>query len=286
MPEKNSFEIKNIAQNTPEWHQIRKKHIGASDAPVVMGIDPWRTPYKLWCEKLDLVPQQEENDAMRWGKNHEEVARHELEKQTGYVFMPAVCVKGFQLASLDGLSLDQKHQAEIKCPYRYRENKDYFSPNYCCQVQHQLDVTDKEKSLFFVWTPQENFLTEVVRDERYIKKLREKEEEFYELIMTKTPPKLTERDYQIMKGREWDFYSSVYVDIKQTMKDLEKQEEIIKKKLIELSGGINAQGSGIKLSKGYRKGNIAYQEIPELKNIDLEKYRKETTETWRIDLIE
>ena len=42
---------KNI-QGTSEWLENRKNHIGASDAPVVMGVSPWDTPYKLWENKL------------------------------------------------------------------------------------------------------------------------------------------------------------------------------------------------------------------------------------------
>ncbi len=52
-----------LIQNTPEWHAFRRKRIGASDAPVIMGISPWKTPYQLWIEKTSGIessaaPQQ------------------------------------------------------------------------------------------------------------------------------------------------------------------------------------------------------------------------------------
>jgi putative phage-type endonuclease len=284
MPRTNNFEIKNVSQQTPEWHNIRKTHIGASDCPVIMGIDPWRTPYQLWAQKLDLVPSQEKTIAMQWGLDNEETARQELENQTGLTFIPTVCVKGWQMASLDGLSLNQKVQAEIKCP---RVIYDEFVPaNYYAQIQHQLSVTGNDKSFYFVWSPCKNVLIEVVRDEKYIKEIFEKEELFFECLQTKTPPKLKEKDYPIMQNRAWEIYSKEYQELRKEIKRLQEREEQVKNELICLSGHGNAQGSGIKLSKGYRKGSINYQDIPEIKNVDLDKYRKESTEFWKIDLTE
>ena len=36
--------IERLHQNTPEWHQWRRQGIGASDAPVIMGETPFKTP--------------------------------------------------------------------------------------------------------------------------------------------------------------------------------------------------------------------------------------------------
>lgn len=34
-----------------EWLEWRKLGLGASDAPVVMGVSPWKTRHQLWLEK-------------------------------------------------------------------------------------------------------------------------------------------------------------------------------------------------------------------------------------------
>ena len=50
--------IVDLQQNTPEWLEFRRLRIGASDAPVIMEVSPYTTPYTLW-ERLSfaLAPQ-------------------------------------------------------------------------------------------------------------------------------------------------------------------------------------------------------------------------------------
>lgn len=43
-----------LSQGTPEWHEWRKNGIGGSDATVVEGISPYRTPRQLFYEKKGL----------------------------------------------------------------------------------------------------------------------------------------------------------------------------------------------------------------------------------------
>ena len=59
-------------------------------------------------------------------------------------------------------------------------------------------------------------------------------------------------------------------------------KEDLRKQLIFLSGESNSRGSGISLCQVVRKGNVDYAKIPELKGIDLEKYRKGSISSWRI----
>ena len=44
-----------LTQNTPEWLEFRRKKIGASDAPIILEVSTWKTPYQLWLVKeVDL----------------------------------------------------------------------------------------------------------------------------------------------------------------------------------------------------------------------------------------
>ena len=70
--------------------------------------------------------------------------------------------------------------------------------------------------------------------------------------------------------------------VKDQIKKLESIEEYHRKKLIELSEGRNCIGSGVKLSRLLRKGNIEYKEIPEIKNINIERYRKDPVEYYKL----
>lgn len=86
-----------IKQNTPEWLALRKTHIGASDAPIIMGESVyklndgrWKTPFTLWQEKLELLPEQTPSRAMEYGLSEEEVTRRNVSRQLGIEFTPQV----------------------------------------------------------------------------------------------------------------------------------------------------------------------------------------------------
>lgn len=55
----------------PAWAEARKSFLGASDAPAVLGLSPWRTPLDVWAEKVGLVEGSPPTLATRLG--------HELE---------------------------------------------------------------------------------------------------------------------------------------------------------------------------------------------------------------
>ena len=63
----------------------RRKGIGASDLPAIMGLDPWRTAYDVWAEKtgrLDGADVADSSEAARIGATLErgilDLAEHEL----------------------------------------------------------------------------------------------------------------------------------------------------------------------------------------------------------------
>ncbi len=50
---------------TPEQLEARKQGIGGSDAPVVAGLSPWKSPLTLYYEKSGAMPvSEDENEAM------------------------------------------------------------------------------------------------------------------------------------------------------------------------------------------------------------------------------
>lgn len=45
------------------WLLARRDHLHASDAPVLLGLASWSSPYKLWCEKTGKLPLDAEAEA-------------------------------------------------------------------------------------------------------------------------------------------------------------------------------------------------------------------------------
>ena len=108
-----------LVQGSREWKEFRKNKLGASDAPTIMGVSPYETPYQLWCRKLGLLPEPDMTGAMQRGHDLEPLALAEFERQLGLFMRPTVRVSKttpWMMASLDGLCLDDKVAVEIKCP--------------------------------------------------------------------------------------------------------------------------------------------------------------------------
>ena len=66
--------IDHIEQGTSEWLNWRKGVIGASDAPTIMGENPWKSPTYLLDEKLGNHKEWGGNEATREGNRLENVA--------------------------------------------------------------------------------------------------------------------------------------------------------------------------------------------------------------------
>ncbi len=73
--------IERLRQNTPEWHRWRRQGIGASDAPVIMGETPFKTPRTLWSIKTGRTQEDPAGPAARRGRELERFARRAYERQ-------------------------------------------------------------------------------------------------------------------------------------------------------------------------------------------------------------
>lgn len=276
-----------MEQGTQEWKEFRKTKIGGSDAPVIMGVSPWKTPFQLWEEKI-LGKEQEITSSMSRGMALEESARQRFQEKVGVLMMPKVVVhpeRDWQIASLDGISFDGKEILEIK-----HANKDVFyeatqgnlPDYYMMQIQHMLHVTGAERCYYFVSTGTEDTYVSVLPNEKMINKIVKEEEKFFKFMIDKEPPPLTDRDYVIKDDQEWLNLVKEYKEAKDELHILKDCEQLLREKLIERSGGRNAVGGGIKLTKSICKGQVDYSLVPELMGVNLEPYRKPSCEKWRI----
>lgn len=277
------MKILNIEQGSPEWLALRKNKIGASDAPVLMEVSPWRTPYQLWSEKMGLS-ETEQNQSMRRGLELEPIARQKFVDEIGYGVSPVVALHdsiSYMLASFDGLSDSGEIAVEIKCPGREDHEMamdGIITEKYVPQLQHQMEVADIDSMFYFSYSERSYKIIEINRDHKYIKDIIEKEKAFWDCMQNLEAPDLIDRDYIKMENPEWDELEKEWMYLSQ----FENRKEQVRKRLIEIAQNKNARGNYIKLSKVMRKGNVDYKSVPALTGIDLEKYRKGTIETYRI----
>ena len=279
-----------MEQGTKEWHNLRRTKIGASDAPVIMGVSPWKTAYELYLEKM-MGTEQEVSASMARGTALEEAARERFQDKTGILMMPQVVLskeREWQMASLDGISFDGTSILEIK-----HAKKEIFEmavqgelPDYyMIQVQHALDTTGAAKCYYVVSDGEKDVWVEVFPNEKLIEKIREENEKFYEYITSKEPPPLTEKDYVKRNDKEFVDLMNDYYQVKTQIGILGDAEEKIKEDLIRLCDGKSAQSPNGRITRSVCKGQVDYKLIPELIGVDLEPYRKPPCEKWRITVI-
>ena len=53
------------------WLAERRRSIGGSDVGAILGLNRYRSPYAVWAEKTGRLPEQEDNEAMRQGRDLE-----------------------------------------------------------------------------------------------------------------------------------------------------------------------------------------------------------------------
>lgn len=283
-----------MEQDTPEWHALRATKIGASDAPVIMGVSPWKTPYQLWQEKLGLVESHQSNVAMLRGKLMESQARKCFQKCTGIQIYPSVVLSKkypWMMASLDGIDSSKTVAVEIKCPGRDDHSTaldGQIPEKYIPQLYHQMIVCELDSIQYFSYNPtftDENQRTKIITLKKncgYEESLIKKEIEFLDCWNNFREPALNKKDFFEIDNKKWNAVSEEWKEIQKSLRELKIRDEQCRQDLIAMASSQNAIGNGVKVCKFFRRGAVDYQAIPELIGIELDDYRKKPTEIWRI----
>ncbi len=283
------MKIINVEQGTQQWLDWRKTIITATECPVILGSSPWQSVYQCWQRKLNLIPPQETNKAMEEGKRLEPIARALFIEETG-INMAPICVEStvheFLGASLDGISDCHTYILEIKCGGEKLFNmaeQGIIPSHYMDQMQHQLLVTDAELCYYYCFYNNQGICIEVKPDPLFYDRFLPKAKEFWRCYIFSEAPPLSKEDYFNMdENTTWYALSNEYQEIDATIKSLEKNKEEIRKKLIDMCDNKNAQGNGLKVMNVMTKGRVAYEEIAELKQVNLDKFRKNSSYSWKI----
>lgn len=210
-----------MIQGSREWLAFRRAKIGASDAAAILGLSPYCSPFQLWLQKVEGVNAHETN-GMKYGKRNEEPARQAFEEMTGLIMFGNLAPRvnpnlDWQIASLDGITAEGDCALEIKCSNatdHKTAQEGLVPPKYIPQVQHQLCVTGLDWMYYFSFHKKDGALVMVKRDQPFIDEIVKVETKFYyEYMLAKVPPPLTERD---MIAREqpgnpyYDYYEKYY----------------------------------------------------------------------------
>lgn len=138
----------NMEQNTGKWLSWRRSGIGASDAPIIMGVSPWKSIDDLYLDKISQEkPKEFTNYVMERGKKIEPIVRSKYELKN-LIDMPAIVCQHedheWLRASMDGANLELMKGIEIKVPGKKDHDcasEGKIPEKYFPQIQHQFLVT-------------------------------------------------------------------------------------------------------------------------------------------------
>src|SRR5690606_33475394 len=192
--------VKTREMSTEEWLRTRKKGIGGSDASVVLGFNPWKSPFELYIEKTSDDIRELDSEAVYWGTVLEDVIAEEFTRRTGKkvrrqnkVFIhPAY---DFTIPTNDRDVVGEKALLECKTTSAFNADAwecEHIPPAYICQLQHYMAVLGYEKAYIAVLIGGQKFIwKELKRDDEFIELMIQEEKNFWENHVLKgVPPEI------------------------------------------------------------------------------------------------
>lgn len=286
-----------------EWLQWRKQGIGSSDAPVIMGVSPWKTALKLYEEKIsDDAPEETSSYITDRGNDIEPRVRSLFEFKMGETFDPALCVMdGFEYlrASLDGRSTDGRRGIEIKLSGREdwdNARKGIVPEKYIPQIQHQNMVAQLDFTYYLSYLYEKGaremsldrlVIVEVAPDRDYIGRLVQEEMKFWDCVLKRKPPVASDRDYKRLTG--FAKQAAKWKSLKEKFESIEAELESVRAELIaaaEATKHPRLMCGDVRLIQSSRVGAVDYSKIEALKGMNLDPYRKKGSVSWRMEIVE
>jgi putative phage-type endonuclease len=225
-----------------------------------------------------------DNEHMKRGRDLEPKVRAEMEKRLGYELHPLCAIsdsEDYIRASFDGINIEKGTLIEIKCPGEkdHLEAKNGRVPEkYKCQLQWQMIVAGFKSMTYVSFFEGDLALVDVNEDVGLQLLLKQNAAEFWHNVKAKnlqSPPITVDEDLSVLVEKTFLLKEK----IKAMEAELDFAEDTLKKSLGEKD---KIQLTTAVFGWNPRKGNVDYAAIPELKNVDLEKYRKPESKTFYI----
>ena len=268
-----------LVQGSPDWHAHRAQFRNASESAAVMGLNPWQTPYGLWLVRTGRL-EVPLTAPMQHGTQMEPAARAAYEAETGSVMQPLVLTDGDYSASLDGITLEGDLIVEIKCPYKGQASALWQAASvgevpehYAIQVQHQLMVSGAATAHLWVFDGNTGLLVEIQPDEACMEAIRVAWDGFQTYLDADTPPPLTDRDTVERSDPAWKLAAGLFVEAKKKSEDAAEALDRARERLVGLASHASESGHGVTVTRFFKQGNVDYKKVPELKVVDLDRYR-------------
>lgn len=284
------MKIIDLEQGSPEWLEWRETVLTASEAPAVMGVNPWfpKTPYQLYLLKTGQK-EVHYNNAMKAGNDNESRAIELLNEKHDLELKPMCGQRGRFSASFDGF--DGNVVGEVKCVQSsspaWEKAQSGDAGHYIWQLIHQVYVADAVGAIFGVYSIDLDEIITIEFDTSELKSRWHDELEpewikYMTAVDNFDAPEMTEADTIEREDTEWSDLAQRYNEAKEAFSEAKNTLDDLKKQLIDLAGGLKSSGAGVSVYPVERKGAIDYKSVPELDGVNLDDYRKKSTQYWSV----
>ncbi|MGI7604989.1 lambda-exonuclease family protein [Campylobacter coli] len=274
------YKIIDLEQGSVEWLNFRKGKITASIVASCIGEKGAFLSKEKAKELIQGVYEPYVSEAMKKGREYEELIRAKMEFIIGKDITPIV-IQSLEnelfMASLDGID-NEKTIYEFKYSTNNEEYEQVLkfkkpSPKYYAQVQFQLFVGGFEKCVFVVLNENDDLTYCVVKsDKEYQDFMLRKIDEFIKdyLVNQKS-------EYKELEDTKAKNLTIEIIRLENTIKPIKEKLESLKKELIALANGEKARCLDITIYPQSRT-IIDYKGFLEQKNITVPKeFYKEST---------
>lgn len=193
--------VEQAASDHEAWEKLRMSGIGGSDVAVIMGHNPWKKPYELYCEKVGLIEPEDlsDNEAVEWGIELEpSVAKKFCEKtgkkvkRWGTVCNPST---PWQMANFDRLIVGEECGLECKTANAFKKEEwegDSVPDAYYCQCQWYMALSDFNSWWIACLIGGQHFEYKLIpRNDAFIAEMLEQVTDFWENhVLAKVPPEI------------------------------------------------------------------------------------------------
>lgn len=262
------------------WLEERRKGIGGSDSPVILGVSPFKSPLDLWQEKRGEMPDEPPTPAMQRGTHLEPLIAQIYSRSTGRKLRQVRQIirhreHPWMIANLDRHIVAENGDGpgilEIKAPglsVFARCKREGLPDYYTIQLQHYLEVKGWSWGSFAVFNAErwELLWFDVRRDSELASIIIEKDKAFWEKVVSgempeagKVPavdlPPSESSEIVTMDSPAWKDAVERLREAREIRAEAEAYEGTVKQEITDLMGDAQvAEGAGARIYNRFNPG--------------------------------
>lgn len=310
---KRSIDISGLSEI--EWLILRSiAGIGASEVGYALGLlSKWKTPLKMWKEKVSQIIEHDDNAVLRFGRNAEEMIVKEYEylsgrtiqrvKDTMFIHPEIDCL----FANLDGIILpaggDGYGVLECKSTtsYVYESWESLLPSYYYRQAMEELNVINKhpyfENAEFeyvdfatMILDKREVKILRLTRDEKFIEKQTIELVDWYDnYVIQNVPPPESVAEWAVTEPFEDSYIVATdeiaqkvdeVLALKKEIDKMDKQKEALEEEIkafMENNETLSYNGESIATWKMQKKTTVDSKKLKAQEPETFEKFSKESS---------